>query len=42
MATGTISGKLSTLPISILDDAEPCVEQIEAAIARNRPDMVFI
>ena len=41
-ATETISARLSTLPISILDDPEPSIEQIEATIARTRPDAVFV
>lgn len=41
-AVDTVSEHLSPLPIQILDDPEPSLERIEAAILRTKPDAVFV
>ena len=41
-AHAAVADHLHNLPIQILDDPEPSLERIEAAIARTKPDAVFL
>lgn len=41
-AYDAVSERLHKLPIAILDDPEPTLERIEATIAREKPDAVFL
>lgn len=41
-AQTTVADKLYPLPVQILDDPEPTLERIQAAVIRGKPDFLFV